>query len=169
MKTLLRYLLPPAILVLTILVAKFLLSFTAEPTVETLETWRPLIEVHVAKAEARTLSYRTHGELQPAHTLLLASRLGGRVIFVAPELRVGKRVVAGQELVRLEETDALAMLSSATSAATEAALALTITEADAKAALSEWKTQGSQEAAPLAKKEPQLLAAQPRLLPPRMP
>ncbi len=159
MKTLLRYFLPPAILILAVLAARLLLSFVPEPTVEASGTWRPLVEVHLAKAEARILSYRTHGELKPAHSLNLATRLGGRVLFVAPELRVGNRVEAGQELVRLEETDAKATLSLAMRAVTEAALALAISEADAKAALSGWEMQGLRDATPLAKKEPQLRAA----------
>lgn len=119
----------------------------------------PAVEVLTVLTESRALTVECLAEMQPRVSVALAAEVGGRVLWVAPELEVGASFAAGAELLRLDPTDATQRLAAATAEVARARASLAMEEAAAESALADWRELGVGEASPLARREPQVALA----------
>ncbi len=123
----------------------------------------PTVALVVAKAENRRITISTQGRVQPRAISILGAEVAGRVVWVKPELAAGMLVKAGDELIKIDDTDYIAA-----AAETEAQLLLRRKEfaeekAEAERAKREWALIGAGEPSDLVLRKPQLAAVEARI------
>ena len=137
-------------------------SPTLPPASERAQT-APVVRSVVVAAPAAAPPLIVHGAVRAASLPLLTAEVSGTVTWIAPRLAAGLMVEAGEELVRLDERDARAVLASAQAEAAITAARLTQEQAAADQAIEEWRSLGQGAAASaLAAREPQLAEAKAR-------
>jgi RND family efflux transporter MFP subunit len=159
MKTVLKILLPLAVLAAAFAVRSWLMSSGPRTEERPIPTQVPEVRILLVRSEPRVLEVHAFGEIQPARRLALAAEVGGRVIEVATELDAGAEFSGGTLLVRVDPTDASQALAAAEAEHARATAALALEEAVAASARADWEALGAGEASPLARREPQLALA----------
>lgn len=123
----------------------------------------PVVRVHrVALGEHRFV-VRTHGTVVPRTQTQLVPQVAGTVVAVSPALASGGFFEKNEVLIKLDDRDYRLALTRAEAEVSSARAALALEQAEAEAAIREWKRLGRGEPPPLAKREPQLAAAKARL------
>jgi RND family efflux transporter MFP subunit len=163
MKTLLRILLPIAVLVAGAAVLKW--QILSRPVLADQEprSYVPLVEVLPLIPETVRLQVEANGVVEAEDPLPLAPEVGGRVVGIAEDLVEGGRVAAGEVLFRIDPADAGTSLAAAEAALEGARAALELEEAAAAAAVADWNELGDGEPGALVRREPQLAAARAEL------
>jgi RND family efflux transporter MFP subunit len=163
MKTLLRILLPIAVLVAGAAVLKW--QILSRPVLADQEprSYVPLVEVLPLIPETVRLQVEANGVVEAEDPLPLAPEVGGRVVGIAEDLVEGGRVAAGEVLFRIDPADAGTSLAAAEAALQGARAALELEEAAAAAAVADWNELGDGEPGALVRREPQLAAARAEL------
>ncbi|MEM1054260.1 MAG: HlyD family efflux transporter periplasmic adaptor subunit [Bacteroidota bacterium] len=65
----------------------------------------PLVQTVAAEEESGNVLVSAAGTIRARDIAAVASQVGGRVVYVAPQLKTGGRVSAGQVLIRLDAAD----------------------------------------------------------------
>ena len=84
-----RRLLPLVVLIAGVLITVLMVKARRPPKRETAGEKGPLVEVLIARKEARRVEVRSQGTVQPCRQATIASQVPGRVIWVHPSLVVG--------------------------------------------------------------------------------
>ena len=120
----------------------------------------PVVDVVVADPGSQSLSVDTQGTVRPLREIKLVAQVGGRVESVAPQFAVGGFFTAGEELVKVEDTDYRFAIARAESQVAAARQRLAEERGRALQAKREWRDLGSEQANALFLRKPQLAAAQ---------
>lgn len=159
MKILLKIALPLGVLALGLAVRSWLLATGPAPA-EGAQTAAPVVvEFAIARLGEHRVTVTARGALRAEREAALAAEVGGRVEWIAPGLAPGAGFAAGEELLRLDPTDAGHALAAARAEHARATAALAIEHAAAASALADWEAFGSGAATPLALREPQVALA----------
>lgn len=159
MKTLLKIALPVLVLALGFAVRTWLIEHAPAPPPGAPSAAIPLVEVRTVRLAAQRLWVTAHGVLRPERELALAAETSGRVVWIAEGLAEGAAFAAGEELLRLDPTDATQALAAAEAERARAEAALAIEQAAAASARADWEAFGTGEPTPLALREPQVALA----------
>lgn len=119
----------------------------------------PFVRVMTAQPLAETVHVRTHGTVAPRTQSTLAAEVAGRVVQVAPACRDGGFFADGEILLRIESVDYRLALEQRTAEVARAKRALLWEEAEADAAIRDWKSRSEEPPPPLVAREPQLAEA----------
>lgn len=160
------YLIAAVILVGAAALAVLLVSLAPEPERRDPPSPVPYVETAAAIAGSGGIPVHGAGTVRPSAEIDIAAQVGGRVVWVNPAFRSGRRVAAGDVLFRIEEEDYVYRLRDAE--ATFAARRAELLEAQEQAAIAraayeryaEETDAAAERASPLALHEPQLEAAQ---------
>ncbi len=127
---------------------------------------KQITKVEVVEATLMDFSVvvRSHGKVEAALRSQVASQIGGQVIEVSPDLKVGKVLKKGAFIVRIDAADYETVLASARASLADAKLALAQEEARAEQNIKEWKRLGKGEASDLVARKPQLVSAEARIV-----
>lgn len=157
-KTLIRRLVPLAILLIGILVARILAS--GPPTPKNAATPAAPTQQAVYRLitpQQLPVVISSYGKLETRRTLELAAETSGKVISSSDSYRVGSSIAANQTLLRLDDIDAATELARARARLAEAEEQLASELGRARQAKREWRDLGSAEANALFLREPQVL------------
>lgn len=159
MKTVLKIVLPVLVLGLGFAARQWLLDHAPQEERAPLPQRPAAVRVATARPGPVRLTVLAHGELRAAREAALAAEVGGRVAWIGAGLEPGAGFAAGEELLRLDPTDAEQALARARAERKRAAAALEIERAAAASARADWEEFGSGEPSPAALREPQLALA----------
>ena len=136
-----------------------LLDVTAPKPEIAIEAPRP-IRVHTQAAAVATnqLTVQTNGDVRATLRSDLVAQVAGRIIEVSDEFVEGGRFLAGETLLRIEDTDYQAALNEAEARVAAAKVDLETAYADADVARQQLA--GVEKPSPLALKKPQVTRAQ---------
>ena len=161
------FLLAAAILIGSVALAVFLVSLAPEPERSEPPPQIPYVQTALAVAGSGAIPVHGAGTVRPSAEVDVAAQVSGRVVWVNPEFRSGRRVEAGATLFRIEEEDYVYRLREAE--ASLAARQSEYLEAQEEAALAkaEYERYAHREegatplglASPLTLREPQLKAS----------
>jgi len=140
--------------------------FSMKPEPKKAEVPEKVLSVRVKEVQPtrETLIVRTQGTVSAHSETRLVSEVAGKVAELNPSFFPGGFFQAGEWMIRLEDTDARAMLAQREAEVAQNRLALALEEARADRARQEWLSLGEGEASPLTMREPQLQEARMRLL-----
>ncbi|NNE92612.1 MAG: efflux RND transporter periplasmic adaptor subunit [Verrucomicrobiales bacterium] len=120
----------------------------------------PVVEFVIARFGDIQMDVPSQGLIEPARRSNLAAEVGGKVIRVSEKFDVGGTFSEGEVLLKIDDSDYKAALARATSAVSEAKLALELEIARGEQALRDWKKLGgSGEPGDLTLRKPQQEAA----------
>ena len=150
-----------------VLLATFLVSLAPEPEQRELPSPLPFVTTAPVTAGSGSIPVFGAGTVRPSAEIDIAPQVGGRVVWVDPALRSGRRIEAGQMMFRIEEADYVNRLREAEAALAARRVAMLEAEEEAAIARDEFERyterQGGSRldaaASPLALHEPQLAAA----------
>ena len=154
-----------AIVAGAVVLATFLVSLAPEPEHREPPSRIPFVETAIIDAGSGAIPVRGAGIVRPSAEIDLAPQVGGRVVWVAPEFRSGRRVDAGQVLFRIDEADYQYRVREAEAALAARRVALLEAEEDAAIARDEYarfsarRSNASDTPSPLTLRQPQLEAA----------
>ena len=154
-----------AIVAGAVVLAAFLVSLAPEPEHREPPSRIPFVETAIIVAGSGAIPVRGAGIVRPSAEIDLAPQVGGRVVWVAPEFRSGRRVAAGQVLFRIDEADYQYRVREAEAALAARRVALLEAEEDATIARNEYarfsarRSDTSDTPNPLTLRQPQLEAA----------
>ncbi|MCY4564558.1 MAG: efflux RND transporter periplasmic adaptor subunit [Gammaproteobacteria bacterium] len=161
------FLIAAAILIGSVTLAVFLVSLAPEPERSEPPSQIPYVRTASAVAGSGAIPVHGAGTVRPSAEVDVAAQVGGRVVWVNPAFRSGRRVEAGATLFRIEEEDYVYRLREAE--ASLAARQSEYLEAQEEAALAraEYERYANREAgaaplglaSPLTLREPQLNAS----------
>jgi len=161
MKPSVQFSLAALVAALALAAAGALLWFQPEPDVEAPE--RPVATVEAVEATPtdERLVVRSQGNATPRTATELSAEVGGRVIDVSPNFRVGRFFEKGETLLRIDPRDHRAAVAARKADVAAAELALAREEARAEQARLDWRSidEGKGEASPLTLREPHLREA----------
>ncbi len=141
-----------------------LVKFMPEATKEERQRVVVGVEVMEAKREDIDLTIYSQGLVSPVVETVATSELSGLVSKVAPNFKAGGSFTKGDVLLELDATDWLAALSLAQAEESAAKLELEMERSRKAQAERDWKELGgSREQSELARREPQMEAAEARL------
>ena len=120
----------------------------------------PVVDVVVADPGLQALSVETQGTVRPLREIKLVAQVGGRVESVAPRFAAGGFFAAGEELVKVEDTDYRFAIARAESQLAAARQRLAEERGRALQAKREWRDLGSEQANALFLRKPQIAAAE---------
>ncbi len=124
----------------------------------------PLVTVIPTRAASYRASFSVHGEVRSIEELQLTSQVSGQVIWRNPLLAAGGRVIRGDTLIRLDDTDYRLALANARREQADASLNLQQEQRQQAQARRDWQRAGlGDKATDLALRIPQVLAAEARL------
>lgn len=161
-----KWLIPVAILVITLIVAKIILnnppqSSRGGPSKASQLT----VDVTQLKPELFTVVVDTFGTVQPRTQNALVAQVSGQIMYVSPQFRNGGFFSKGDVLLRLDQRDYVANVKISEADLLSTKQGLLEEEANARQASIDWKRLGnSKEPSDLVLRKPQLAAAQARLL-----
>lgn len=132
MKTVLRILLPLAVLAGAVLVAQRILASASAPDTAQPVSPPPLVRVVPVERVSLTLDVLAHGTVVPRTQSRLVPQVGGRVVEVSPAFVAGGFFEPGDVLLRLDRRDyeLLIVRAQAAVARAERLLALEQNEAE---------------------------------------
>jgi RND family efflux transporter MFP subunit len=125
----------------------------------------PYVMAMTVKTGARTVYVRGEGTVRPLREIGLVPQVGGKVIYVSPNLVNGGEFRKGETLLRIEPVDYKLAVTLAEAKISDAQSKLQLAEEESEAAQEEWRTlhpeaaKGNRNPPPLVAKEPQLAAA----------
>lgn len=154
----LQILLPVALLAGGVFGFKALIARRQAPQREAAPTPAPLVEVWTATARDRAVTVAATGAVQATREVSVAPQVGGRVIWLAPQLVPGGFFGAGDLLFEIEKADYALALERAKAGRVTAGVELAKVESQARVARQEWERLGLAGEAPnpLVLFEPQL-------------
>ncbi|MEP1446371.1 MAG: efflux RND transporter periplasmic adaptor subunit [Paraglaciecola sp.] len=161
-----KWLIPLAILVITLVIAKLIFDNPPEskrggPSGASQLT----VEVTQLKPEQYTVVVDTFGTVQPRTQNALVAQVSGQIIEVNPQFKNGGFFSKGDVLLTLDQRDYLADVKIAEAGLLSAEQALLEEKANAKQAKIDWERLGNNaEPSDLVLRKPQLAAAQASLL-----
>ena len=155
----LRILLPPAVILLGVLVAAILIHTRKPPPTQRPQAPPPLVRVTPVTLQDYRFTVRSEGTVQPRTAIPLVAEVPGRVIAVSPSLEAGGFFDKAETLVTLEPVDYWTAVDRARAEVKQAELRLAQEKALAEVAREEWKTLGTGEPSSLALHEPQVSQA----------
>ena len=120
----------------------------------------PVVDVVVADPGREILSVRTQGTVRPLREIKLIAQVGGRVESVAPRFAAGGFFAAGEELVKVEDTDYRFAIVRAESQVAASRQRLAEERGRALQAKREWRDLGTEQANALFLRKPQVVAAE---------
>jgi multidrug efflux pump subunit AcrA (membrane-fusion protein) len=91
------------VLVAACLIAAFFVAIRSEPARQHREPAVPVVQVVAARPEARTMTVEAFGTVKPRETLKLTAEVAGRVVYVHPEFKEGRRVAHGNVILRIDQ------------------------------------------------------------------
>ncbi len=154
------------LIVLLFILATYSLTYVFQlskepPKIAERGNFKPTVEVARLVPVREKIVYEYTGEVRARNFVTVTPEVSGRAISVSPKFRVGEFLPAGSLLFTIDQRDYQAALSSASASLEQARANVTLVEAEAKAAVTEWKLLYPERAAPenVAKK-PQLAQAQ---------
>ena len=159
MRTVLRLLLPVAVIVVAAVVAMAMIA--SRPVVETRppDAVAPLVRVLTVTPAEVDAVVRSQGTVRPRTETVLVPEITGRVVQVSPSLAGGGFFDAGDILVRLDARDYELAVVTARAQVAQASARLAIEEEESAVARREWTVLGTGEPAPLVVRAPQLAEA----------
>lgn len=161
-----KWLVPLIILVVTLALAKFILSNPPEnsrggPSGASLLT----VEVEKLIPEKFTVVVDTFGTVQPKTQNALVAQVSGQITYVSPQFRNGGFFNKGDVLIKLDPRDYVADVKIAEADLLSAEQALQEEQATSRQAAIDWKRLGyAEEPSDLVLRKPQLAAAEATLL-----
>ena len=161
------FLIAAAIVGGSIAVAAFLVSLAPEPERREPPSRIPFVETATVTAGSGAIPVRGAGIVRPAAEIDVAPQVGGRVVWVDPAFRSGRRVAAGQVVFRIDEADYLYRVREAEAALAARRVALLEAEEATAIARDEYarfsaqrpEAEGRSTPNPLTLRQPQLEAA----------
>ncbi len=123
----------------------------------------PLVEVLEARPTSAHATITGQGTVVPARRVVLQPEVGGRVVWVSPELVPGGRFAKGDVIAKIDRRNYEAALAQAEANASRAELDLELERGRRRVAEREFKlvgSKGSDSGRSLALREPQLAAAE---------
>ena len=159
MRSRVKRVLVPLLVLLSGVAIVVLLDVTAPKPEIAIEAPRP-IRVHTQAAAVATnqLTVQTNGDVRATLRSDLVAQVAGRIIEVSDEFVEGGRFLAGETLLRIEDTDYQAALNEAEARVAAAKVDLETAYADADVARQQLA--GVDKPSPLALKKPQVTRAQ---------
>ena len=159
MKTILKILLPIAVVVASLGMARYMISLRPPVETRTLPQIVPVVRVVTAQPETVRLRVHTQGTVVPRTETSLSSEIAAKVIWVAPSFSSGGFFEKDDVLVRLDPGDYRLAVIQSRAAVAQAQLRLEQEKAESEVTLREWKSLGEGEPSPLLRREPQLAEA----------
>lgn len=163
-----RWVLQP-LLVFGILIAGFVAAMglssqrEAPPRTEG-AVYAPLVRTLAVEAGERSVVVESNGTLRARTRVDLVPQVGGEVLSIHPGLRAGGRFEQGDVLFTIDPVDYELGRMQASAEVQAAETALVTLQAEAEAALDEWKDiSPDSEAPPLVAREPQIMEARTRV------
>jgi RND family efflux transporter MFP subunit len=126
----------------------------------------PMVKTVTVELAPRTVVIEGEGAVSPLRSSTIASEVKGRVVYTSSNLLDGGHVKKGEVLVKVERKDYELAVTLAQAKVKEARTSQKKVQADAEAALEEWKRyqgKGDRQAPPLVAREPQLDEAKAKL------
>lgn len=160
----LRFIGPPVVLALAAGVVTMLV--TSKPTARRVDnrTRAPLVEFMVAKQTSQAARVQGQGTVIPARQIDLQAEVGGRVVWVSPQLVPGGRFERGQPILRIDRRNYEMVVAQQEANVERARLELEVEQGRKRVAEREWKVMGrgktGSQGRALALREPQLVFAQ---------
>lgn len=159
MKTLLKIVLPLAVLLLGFAAKNYLVATGPKLDVQDPERPRPLVAALTVEPAPTRLEVLAYGEVRPRSTTAVVAEVPAKVLKVSDQLYRGAFFSKGDVLIELEDTDYRNAVSVAEAQWMQARAALELEQAEAKVALEEWERLGEGEAPSVVRRAPQLQAA----------
>jgi len=160
MKTILKILLPFAVLGLTAAAAWTLIRHRSMIQPEPVKEVIPLVEVVSARPGPHQFVVRSQGEVAARTEIDLVSEVPGKVVWIAPDFADGGFFKEKELLVKLDPRDYELAVTQAEAAVAQARVALEREMAEASIAKQEWEQIGKGQAKALLLREPQLAQAE---------
>ena len=162
MKVALKIIIPIAIVVFAILGFKFLGTLKPKPKSKQPSPIVPVVEVIEVSPADHTPPVRSYGTVASLFETQLTPQVSGKIMWVAPEFRVGEKVDEGHVLVKIDPTDYQAALAREESNLTVAKRSFAEEEIRAQQAAGDWTASGRElsVASDFVLRKPQLAAAQ---------
>lgn len=163
-----HWVLQPLLVLVILLVgyftAKGLTLFHQEPPKNQKIIYAPLVTTLQSQVENRTLIIRGTGTLQARTRINLTPQVGGRIIYIHPQLRAGGHFKIDEILLKIEPIDYQLAVTSASSDVASARRNQQLEIAEAAAAIEEWQAlQGKKTVPILVRRDPQIAAAKANL------
>jgi len=160
-----RVLLPVSILLLAIGTAILLVVFRPDPPANDPPPIAQLVETMTVQAEPVRYTINSQGTVRPRTETTLVSEVTGKVVKMSDNFVVGGFFNAGEELLRIDQSDYQAALISAEANLASAEATLAEEQARAEQALKDWENlnrvtgREGREPSPLVLRKPQLAQA----------
>ncbi len=152
----LRIILPILVIGLAVFIGKWLVDNGPKPEGEEREVVAPIVEVVEVKVRPHRFSVESQGEVEPSIEIDLVPEVSGRVISVSDSLGAGGFFEEGDVLVSIDPTDLELELVRTRASLEQAKVRLVREEAEAEAALAEWRRLGKGTPGALLLREPQI-------------
>ena len=158
----LRFLLPIAVLGLSILAATLLLSSRPQAERRDVEIRRTLVETIMPSAGTQSIDIVGYGTVEPHRRLAVQPQVGGQVMELNDAIRAGGILRAGTTILRIDPRDYELAVRQREADVANAEVALQLEEARGLVAAREWELLGesietSELGQRLARREPQKL------------
>ncbi len=161
MKRLIRYILPPLVLLLGIAIAANLIATGPKTKRQRPKAEPPTIEVLELQPQSYQIQVPSRGTVSPRTSSTLVSEISGKIVWVDESFRDGSFFEKGRLLLRIDQRDYQNALTIAKAELTQRKLALAEEQARSSQAHLDWeKLQLQGEPTPLLLRRPQLENAQ---------
>ena len=163
-RTLLRFLVPVAILVVAYVVTRGVIAMRPEAEIKRPEAVVPVVRVALVETETVRVDVLAQGTVVPRTETVLVAEVSGRVESISPSLFNGGFFSKGDPLVYIDPRDNEMRVEEVKLDVARAERRVTQEEADARSARSDWESLGNGgEPTPLVLREPQLAEARAEL------
>lgn len=161
MKIALKIIAPLAIIALAVLGFKFLGFLKPKPESKQPPPVVPIVVVSTVSPENHKPPVLSYGTVSSFFETGLTPQVSGRIEFVSPDFRVGKKVDSGHVLVRIDPTDFEAALAERKAALASAERTIAEEKILAEQAAEDWRASGRDlsSASDFVLRKPQLAAA----------
>jgi len=137
-----RWIIQP-LLVLAILVVGFFTAmsfsmFKEEPEKKSRAEYIPLVRVFKTEISQQNITVNGNGTLQARTRINLVPQVGGRVVYIHPDLRAGGKFKADEVLIEIENIDYKLAVTQSEAEVARAETVLELEKAEADAAREEW-------------------------------
>jgi RND family efflux transporter MFP subunit len=160
---LLGFLLPLLVFAGAVFAAVAMIRNRPKPVAEPPVAMAPFVRVVVAAPRPETLLVRTYGTVAPRTRSRLTAEVDGRIVKVEPGFRDGAFFAAGEPLLRIESVDHRLALEQKSADVAAARRQLLWEEAEAEAAIRDWRSRSAEPPPALVAREPQLGEARARV------
>jgi RND family efflux transporter MFP subunit len=129
----------------------------------------PVVRTIKVEVGSQLVVIRGEGTVQPLRQIRIAPEVGGKVVYVSPNMVNGGAFSKGETLLRVDPADYELAVTLAQASVKDAESKLQVAEEETAASIQEWRLYGeggtdtSGNPPPLVAKEPQLAAAQAKL------